>query len=168
MSLLAYRVTFILKNSMTKQSTFRWVTVKLRRWVPPVPSGSASCNQENTPEQTSLLLMLLRGWEHALLIVPHCNPLPESTAFHQVRGRYRNPSTRRRWVPHSHWQAVLIQSDAAAGIDKELLWWVWELITYQSAACCLNIQNSPPHAIFSRELPYLTDVPNEWSNHFLL
>lgn len=60
----------------------------------------------------------------------------------------------------------VIQPDATAGLiknyhDKR------ELITYQGASCCFNIQNSPPRAIFSRELLYLADVPNEWNNHFL-
>ena len=150
---------------MTKKSTFPRLTLSEAKEVSTTRSHQdlPPIIRRSTPEQTSLLQMLLQGWDR----VPHYKPLLEITTFHQARGRYWNPSTRRRSVSHCHWHVALIQSDAAAGIDKELPWWVWELITYQSAACCLNIQNSPPRAIFSRELLYLTDVPNEWNNHFL-
>lgn len=122
-----------------------------------VLSGSASYNQEKHPRTNKSPT----DASPRLLLASHCNPSLEITAFHQERGRYWHPSTHRRLVSPRHWYAVLIQSDAAAGIDKELLWWVWKLVAHQSAACCLNIQNSPPRSIFSRELPYLTDVPNE-------
>lgn len=125
--------------------------------------SSASYDQEKHPRKNKYPTDTSLGLRSGLLLAPHHNPLLEDSQ--------REVDTETQAFAGDWYLtliALLLLSDAAAGIGKELPWWVWELITYQRAACCSNIQNSPPRAIFSRELPYLTDVPNEWSNHSLL